>query len=177
MRSSDQGTGPPKELAQLLRLRKARVDAAQAAVSQQRAACEQAAAAVQARQQKIDRNRSEVEHHAAYTVGDGASDLPRLAAYFSAFRERLDDTLERNEYGLVDDEEALEESEALLLEKRQAWLREQSRRDGVEEVLQRSRRALARKADNQTDNDADELRRGGPLNAGPAGASSSRTPR
>ncbi len=163
MRSSDQGGGPPKDLAQLLRLREVRVETAQAAVRVQRDACEQAAAAVQARQQHIADNRRDVARHAAYAVGAGASDLPRLSALFGAFREQLDDTLERNEYGLVDDEETLEESESQLLERRQAWMREQSRRDGVEEALQRSRRAIARQAENLTDNEADELRRRSPL--------------
>ena len=74
-----------------------------------------------------------------------------------------DDTLERSEYALIDDEQALEACEADLRDKRKAWMREQSRRDGISETLQRSRRAIARRADLQTDNDADELRRIGPL--------------
>lgn len=166
MHSTDQGTGPPKELAQLLRLRQVRVDAAQAAVNQQRAECEQAAAAVQARLLQIESDRRSVGVHAVYTVGRGADDLPRMAELFSAFRARLDDTLERNEYALVDDEETLEASEARLRERREHWMREQSRRDGVEEALQRSRRAVARHADVQAEHDTDELRRGGPFTAG-----------
>jgi len=163
MRSSDQGTGPPKELAQLLRLRQVRVDAAEAAVRQQRAECEQAAAAVQARLQQIESNRHNVTVHAAYTVGGGAEDLARMPSLFAAFRSKLDDTLERSEYALIDDEEALEASEAKLRDKRTAWMREQSRRDGIGDTLQRSRRAILRRADLQSENDADELRRVGPL--------------
>lgn len=163
MHSSDQGTGPPKELAQLLRLRQVRVEAAEAAVRLQRAECEQAAAAVQARMQQIEANRRDVTDHAAYTVGGGAIDLARMPVLFTSFRAKLDDTLERSEYALIDDEEALEASEAKLREKRTAWMREQSRRDGVSETLQRSRRAIARRADLQADNEADELRRVGPL--------------
>ncbi|MEY4561543.1 MAG: hypothetical protein RLZZ618_820 [Pseudomonadota bacterium] len=163
MRSSDQGTGPPKELAQLLRLRKVRVDAAQTAVQMQRVECDKAAAAVQQRLVKIQEGRQNVRQLASYTVGQGASDIPRLVACFTAFREKLNDALERNEYALMDDEHDLESSQALLREKRQAWMREQSRRDGVEEALVRSRRALVLKSDIQTDNEADELGRSAPL--------------
>ena len=163
MRSSDQGTGPPKELAQLLRLRQVRVDAAEAAVRLQRAECEQAAAAVQARLHQIEANRCNVNNHATYAVGQGASDLARMPTLFSAYRAQLDDTLERSEYALIDDEQALEASEARLRDKRQAWMREQSRRDGVGETLQRSRRAVSRRTDLQAENDADELRQIGLL--------------
>jgi len=163
MRSSDQGTGPPKELAQLLRLRQVRVDAAEAAVRLQRAECEQAAAAVQARLHQIEANRCNVNNHATYAVGQGANDLARMPTLFSAYRAQLDDTLERSEYALIDDEQALEASEARLRDKRQAWMREQSRRDGVGETLQRSRRAVSRRTDLQAENDADELRRIGLL--------------
>ena len=88
MRSSDQGTGPPKELAQLLRLRQVRVDAAEAAVRLQRAECEQAAAAVQARLHQIEANRCNVNNHATYAVGQGASDLARMPTLFSASSSR-----------------------------------------------------------------------------------------
>lgn len=163
MKSSDPGNGPPKALAQLLRLRNVRVDAAQAEVQRQRAECARAADAVQQRLQHIAENRQHVDRHAAYTVGDGVQDLPRLAPLFSAFREKLGDTLERNEYALVDDEETLEAEQARLRDRQQAWRREQSRRDGIGEALQRSRRTLAQHADQQADNDADECTPNGTL--------------
>jgi hypothetical protein len=163
MKSSASGTGPPKELAQLLRLRKVRVDAAEALVRERRAECEASDAAVQARRERIEADRREVERHAAFVVGDGARDLPRLAASFQAFRAMLGDRLERSEYGLIDDQETLEQSQSTLLDARQAWLREQARRDGIQEALVRSRRALALQREARAEDEVDELRRGGPL--------------
>ena len=52
--------------------------------------------------------RDEVERHARFSVGAGAVDLARLAPCFTAFREQIEERLERVEYGLIDDEEALE---------------------------------------------------------------------
>lgn len=169
---SSEGMGPPKELAQLLRLRKVRVEAAEAQVRAQRAECDAAEAAVQARHQRIEEDRLQVERHAAHVVGDGASDLPRFAAYFTAFRAKLDDTLERSEYGLIDDQETLEKTQSDLLDMRQAWMREQARQDGVEEALKRSRSALARKREGQVDDEVDEIRRSGPVS--PAASSPTR---
>jgi hypothetical protein len=163
MRSNDAGIGQPKELAQLLRLRQVRVDAAQAAVTAQRDKCAEAQSAVVARQSLIENNRIALAQHASYMVGAGAADMPRAVAMVSAFKEKLKEQLERNEYGLMDDEEHLREQQTLLREAQDEWLREQSRHDGIKEALQRSRRALSRRADIQAENDADELRPGGPL--------------
>jgi len=167
MKSSDQGTGPPKELAQLLKLRKVRVDAAEAEVRARRAECEAAEVAIEQRRVRIEEDRRRVERHADFVVGAGARDLPRLAGCYSAFRAMLGDKLERSEYGLIDDQETLEQHQSTLLDARQAWLREQARRDGIEEALTRSRTALARRRDGLAEDEVDELRRLGPLHLTP----------
>jgi hypothetical protein len=157
MRSRSSHTGPPRALAQLRRLRDVRVAAAEAAVRQERDACAQAAAAVEARLGEIAAHRDGVQRHARYTVGEGAADLPHLATVFTGFREQVDERLERSEYALIDDEEALEAAQRRLAERQQAWRREQSRRDGVDDLLVRSRRAEARQVERQAEQDADEL--------------------
>lgn len=166
MNSTDLRFGPPLQLAQLLRLRQMRVDAAEAQVREQRAVCEAGETAVQARLGHIDTDRQRVERHAAYLVGDGAADLPRFAASFLAHGERLDDALERSEYGLIADQEMLNNNQARLLERRQGWLREQARQHGLAEALRRSRAAQTRRADRQAEDEADERPcSGGPLAA------------
>lgn len=159
MRSLTPDTGPPRALALLRRLRDVRVAAAEAAVRAQRAECAQAAAAVQERLGQIAERRDTVARQAAYTVGAGAPHLPHLATVFTAHRAQVDEQLERSEYGLIDDEQALEAAEARLAECQQAWRREQARRDGVDDLLRRSRRAEARRTDHQAENDADERAR------------------
>jgi len=156
MRSRSADTGPPRALAQLRRLRDLRVEAAEAAVRAQRAECAAAAAAVRARLGEIAAHREHVRCQAAYTVGAGAPDLPLLSAQFTAFRAAVDERLERSEYALIDDEAALEAAEARLAACQQAWRREQSRRDGVEEMQIRSRRAEVRRTEVQAATDAEE---------------------
>jgi hypothetical protein len=160
---SSAGMGPPKELKQLLRLRQVRVEAAELKVREQRVALETAQAVVQARHESIAADRDLVAKHLASTVGEAAHSLPRFAMYYSAFGEHLGEKLERNEYGLLDDQETLESNQSLLLEKRQLWLREQSREDGVKEALKRSKTAKAQKLESQTEDEVDEIKRTQPV--------------
>lgn len=156
MRSRSPDTGPPRALAQLRRLRDLRVEAAEAVVRARRDDCARAAAAVQARLGEIAARREVVRRHAAYTVGGGAPDLPHLSRQFSAYRAQVDEGLERCEYALMDDEAELEAAQARLAEAQAAWRREVSRRDGVDELLVRGRRAAARHVERLADDDADE---------------------
>ncbi len=155
---SSAGMGPPKELKQLLRLRQVRVESAELKVREQRVAVEAAEVAVQTRHERIQADRNLVAQHLANTVGDAAHSLPRFAMYYSAFGERLGEKLERNEYGLLDDQETLESEKSLLIEKRHTWLREQSREDGVKEALKRSKTAKAQKLESQAEDEVDELK-------------------
>lgn len=163
MRSRSPDTGPPRALAQLRRLRDLRVEAAEAAVRARRDDCARAAAAVQARLGEIAVRRETVARHAAYTVSDGAPDLPLLSPQFSAYRAQVDEGLERSEYALMDDEAELEASQARLAAAQTAWRREASRRDGVDELLVRSRRAAALHVERLADHDADERAGGAPV--------------
>jgi flagellar biosynthesis chaperone FliJ len=155
--------GSPPELKQLLRLRQVRVDAAQAQVAAQRSACDAALATVQTRLASIEQDRQQVAQHRLRSIGPDAVDLPRLGHLIRAFTSKLDDTLERNEYGLIDDEAALEQNQSELSRLHHAWLREQSRADGVQQTLDRSLRAVAQQRETQTEDEQDELQRTSPL--------------
>ena len=56
-------------------------------------------------------------------VGECASQLGRLAAYASATQEDLDDQLERTEYALIDDEDAVSTARDRTAQARASWLR------------------------------------------------------
>jgi hypothetical protein len=173
MSASAKSFGPPKELSQLLRLRQVRVDAAEAQVRAQRAACEAAQAVVEQRQRTIEEDRRSMAQQAEFAVGQGAVDLPRMAAYVNAFRASLKDKIERGEYALGGEKRELEDSRALLVQKQREWMREQSRHKGIEEALRRSRRAKTQRQETQAEDEVDELRRSGPMSAS-ASASTSR---
>lgn len=157
MKSATPALGHPADMAQLLRLRSLRADAAERQVQARRREVEAAAAAVAQRQRDIAAARDEVERHARFSVGAGAVDLARLAPCFTAFREQIEERLERVEYGLIDDEEALEAAEAALEAARRELSRAQARRDAVDDALQRSRRAQALGHERAADAELEDL--------------------
>jgi hypothetical protein len=165
MKSATPTLGHPADLAQLLRLRTLRADAAEQQVRLKRREVEAAAAAVAQRQRDIAAARDEVDRHARFSVGAGAVDLARLAPCFTAFREQIEERLERVEYGLIDDEEALETAEAELDAARRELSRAQARRDAVDDALQRSRRALVLGRERASDAELEDL----PALCGPSG--------
>jgi hypothetical protein len=147
-----------------------RVDAAEAKVREQRTKCETIEGTIEQCMKLIETDRQQMAEHASHVVGVGAADLPRMALYYNAFRDRLGAKLKDDEYKLIALQEDLEKAQKVLYELRQAWLREQSRQDGVQEALKRSRKAVAQQRDVQTENEADELRCTGPV-PGPASTS------
>jgi len=69
-----------------------------------------------------------------------AHELPRLAPYFGARRDELDDRLERAEYALIDDEEALEAATTQLAEASDRWRAARTREEAAQHLLARARR-------------------------------------
>lgn len=157
MTSADAPLARPADLAQLLRLRSLRADAAEQRMQACRRDVEAAAAAVAQRQRDIDAARRRVEGHARFSVGPGAADLARLASCFTAFREQIDEDLERMEYALIDDEETLEAAQAALDEARRELSRAQARRDAVADTLKRSRMALSLGRERAADAELEDL--------------------
>jgi len=99
---------PATHTAQLLRLRALRLERAHAASEAARRAHGDAAEQVMQRQQSIARARHALSTLAQAVVGHLAGTLPRWSETVQADRDRLDERLEREEYALIDDEQALE---------------------------------------------------------------------
>jgi len=148
-----------RELGQLLRLRRLREEAARAERDAARAARDDAQTAVRQREALVERLRLQRDALGAYVVGGGAASMARLAPFASARREVLDDALERAEYALIDDEEALQRAERAFAQAQSAWLRTAARSRAVEQLTERTRRGFARAAEARAERELDTPRR------------------
>ena len=133
----------PNEARQLVRLRNLRVQRARERCGQAQAEVEREACAVRDRQQLIERIQNEIDALAHAVVHRLAPRLPRWAGVASAQRERLADSLEREEYALVDDEHRLEEAQERLQQARAELTRALAREDAVRGLADEARRAHA----------------------------------
>jgi hypothetical protein len=133
-----------KETAQLLKLRSLRVQRARERRVQAQEAVERAEQAVLAREQDIERGKQALAALARHVVHTLAPRLPRWVGVADAERERLADRLERDEYGLIDDENALEQAQEALQQARAELSRALAREDAVRGLVQDQRRAAER---------------------------------
>ena len=155
------------DLRQLLRLRELREDAARRAHEASRVQRDEALRAVQERDALLQQQRAQRSDLSAYTAGAGASAMPRLAGYASARRDLLDDRIERNEYALIDDEEALAEAERHLQQASDAWAQARARTQAVETLGDSTRRRALRAAEQRAERELEmPLRAGGGRMAG-----------
>lgn len=132
-----------RQLSQLLRLQGLRVSAAERAYRARQAERAAAEAAMQTRQARITRLRSQRTALSDYVIEQSAAEFTRLAGFASARRAWLNESLERDEYWLPDDERELREAEAQAAEARQQWLRARSHETGTQERLDDTRRIRA----------------------------------
>lgn len=141
-------TGPDvRQSAQLLRLRGLRVQRAREAVARAEAAVEQARAAVAARARQVQAHREQMVALADAVAYRLAADLPRWSAQVRARREHLADQLEREEYALIDDEEALERAQEQAQQARAELTRALAREDAVRGLVDDARRQRRLAAD------------------------------
>lgn len=145
------------ELKQLVRLRELREDAARRAHEVCRTQRDEARRAVREREAELQAQRAQRDDLAAYTAGDGASAMPRLSGYASARRDLLDDRIERNEYALIDDEEALAEAERALQRAREDWARARARTQAVETLRDTTTRGAARAGEQRAEREVEAL--------------------
>ena len=103
--------------------------------------------AVAERQAAMDRLQLARDQLSERIVGACAPQLGRLAIYASAAQEDLDDQLERTEYALIDDEEALSAARAQAERARAAWLRAVSQNGSAQTLVGDARKALLRDRD------------------------------
>ncbi len=145
-----------RHLAQLLRLQGLRVSVAEAEYRTRRAKCETVMAAMRERQARIEDLRHQRTALFDHVATQGATELTRFAGFASARRACLDEALERDEYWLQDDQRELQEAEAQAEEARQQWLRARSRESAAQNLLDDTRRSLARDAEQRQEMEAAE---------------------
>ena len=126
----------------LLRLRTLREDAARAALAQARqheAACREQ---VERRIAHIAVVRADRLALAGWLAQ--ATDTPRQQPYAAARRHALDDELERAEFDLIDERNALARASAAVRDALAAWQRAQARREAIDTCVAGARTALGR---------------------------------
>jgi hypothetical protein len=131
---SDQINASAHELKQLSRLRQLRVNAALEYQNKCASQLYAAVSKVETRITRIATIKDSISDLANYMVGPGCARLPKEAAYATAQRERLDDQLERNEYALLGEQEAVEQAEQQLQEAKQAWIKTVAREAAVKKM-------------------------------------------
>jgi hypothetical protein len=113
----------------------------QARCAQAREALQAAAAAVRQRRQQVARHQDQLARLAQAVVGDLAPLLPRWAGVAQAQRDRLDDQLERDQYALIDDEQALESAQDALARAMAELTRALAQEDAVKDLARLAQRA------------------------------------
>ena len=140
-------TDPPRQLHAARQLQRLRDLRERKALTALRAAEAEVAAAEQAvveRQRAMERLQSARDQLSQRIVRDCAPQLGKLAAYASATQEDLDDQLERTEYALIDDEDALSEARQKAAVARAAWLRAVSQSGSAQTLVGDARQAVRR---------------------------------
>ena len=132
---------------QLKRLRELRERTALTALRTAEREVRAAEDALQQRQQLMQRLQGARDALSQRIVHDCAPQLGRLAGYASAAQEDLDDQLERTEYALIDDEEALSAARAQAERARAAWLSAVSQNGSAQTLVGDARKALLRDRD------------------------------
>ena len=132
------------EAGQLVRLRELRESAARSELGRCRAEQAQAQRVVRQREQQIELVRIERSALLAWLAGPGAPALPRITPIAAARQAALDDELERAEFSLIDERQALVQAGRAADTAQAAWLRAQARRRAVELLAADARRAFGR---------------------------------
>lgn len=143
-------TDPGRQLQdarQLQRLRELRERKALTAFRAAEAEVARAQQALDERQRTMERLQRARDDLGRRIVGDCAPQMGRLSGYVSATQEDLDEQLERTEYALIDDEDALSAAREKAAEARAAWLRAVSQNGSAQTLVDDARKALLRERD------------------------------
>lgn len=149
----------PAEGRQWLRLRQLRVRRAREALAQAISACGTAQAAVNHRQDRITQSRDRLAALAQHWCGAGSVDMPRWAQQVKAYRQAMEEQLDRDEYALIEEHEALEAAQAVVIRQRAELARAQAREDAVDATLKDQRQRLAQAREQQSELDTEDARR------------------
>ncbi|HEY0953906.1 MAG TPA: hypothetical protein VGE36_04060 [Roseateles sp.] len=127
---------------QWLRLRQLRVQRARTALLAAQQQVRDAQAAIAAREASIQGHRERLDALARHWGGAGSVDMPRWGQQLQAHRDSVAERLERDEYALMDEQEALATAQTLLAERRAELARAEARESAVDATLKDQRRQL-----------------------------------
>lgn len=144
---------------QWLRLRQLRVQRARQALAQAQAEEGQARAVIQDREARIEQGRARLDELALHWGGPGSADMPRWGGQLKAHREALAERLERDEYALLDEREALEQAEGFVRQRRTELTRAQAREDAVDATLKDQRRQTSQARERRAELEAEDAYR------------------
>ena len=147
----------PRDARQLLRLRALRVGRARDAVRAAQAAVDDACRAVAERERAIGLGRARIDALQRSLVGALAPRLPRWSTVALAQRDALADRLERDEFALIDAEQALERAQDGLQQARAALTRALAREDAVAGLADDALRARRQSADTRAERELEDL--------------------
>ena len=149
----------PHEAQQLARLRALRVQRARERIAPAQAAVDQAAQAVRSRQQKVVQLRDQLAGSREAVVTSLAPTLPRWSGVTHAHLEHLADQLERNEYGLTQDDRALEAAQEQLQQVRSELTRALAREDAVQGLARQVKKARLLEREQRVERELDDQAR------------------
>lgn len=144
---------------QWLRLRELRVQRARQALAMALAEEHRARAAVESREAAIQRSRMRLTDLARHWGGPGSEAMPRWGSQVQAHRDALADRLERDEYALLDDRDALRQAEDLTCQRRTELARAQARETAVQTALQTQRRSRQRAREERAELETEDAQR------------------
>lgn len=144
---------------QWLRLRQLRVQRARQALALAQAEAARARGVVEDRERRIHAGRAQLDALAQHWGTTGTADMPRWGGQVKAHRESLAERLERDEYALLDEQEALAQAEARVRERRTELTRAEAREQAVDATLKDQRRQDLQARDQQAELDAEEATR------------------
>lgn len=144
------------EARQLLRLRSLRVQRAREQIPPAQARVEQAHATVVQRQRQIAHLRHETVELRDAIVTTLAPRLPRWSQVTTAQQELLADQLERAEFALIDEEQALEAAQEQLQQARSELTRALAREDAVRGLAEQAKRCRAQAREQRAEREVDD---------------------
>src|SRR5262245_4445925 len=144
------------EARQLCKLRALRVQRAREGVAAAQAEVDAAINQIKQCQQRIEQVRRAVEDLQHAVVTSLAPSLPRWAGVTRAQQERLSEQLEREEYGLIQDERELEGAQEKLQQARAELTRALAREDVVRDLANQTRRAQLQERERRSERDIED---------------------
>jgi hypothetical protein len=124
-----------KDMRELLLLRQLRAEAAFRECQARARAVDAAKTQVITREHRIVGWRADISALSVFLAGEGLATRARTQPYSGAVREKLDDQLERDEYGLIDDQQELDEALEQMQQANAAWTKAMAKEEAVKEVI------------------------------------------